>query len=1112
MPLIVLMMLGSRVKFALDTGAEANIMDEDTYGKLAIKPRLTPTKTRLYAYGSGNPIPALGQFTTRVATTDAIAGGGCYHKVTFIVTKGGHGNLLSYASAIDLGVMQRIGNVQANVPTVEHDLLVGQLSRQYPNLFSGHVGRLHGHRVRLHIDTSVRPVQQRFRPVPFHLQEAVEREIKQMLAEDIIEPVTGPTPWVSPIVPVPKPGKPGQLRICTDNRMSNKAIRPSRHSCPTLDDVTVRLNGAAVISKLDLKAAFQQLVIERESRYITTFCTHVGIFRYKRLNFGINTASHELQRAIENVLSGLGGCFNMADDVLVYGRDQKQHDEHLHAVLQRLETSGLTLNVPKCLFGQSEMDFFGIHISAEGISITAEKHAALRDAAPPTTASELRSLLGLASYCSRFIPDLSTIVEPLRELTKHGVGWQWEAKHDQAVKELKEAIITSTLEYFRKDWSTVVTVDASPVGLGCVLAQHPRGYPDQHKVVLNLSRALSPVERRYSQVEREALAVVWACERLHFYLYGCDSFELRTDNKAIQLIFGNPQSKPKGRIERWALRLLPYRFEVVHTKGSGNIADYLSRNPVADELRQSDHELIAEQYLNFIAEAVRPRAVSRQELRDASATDKDIQEAKHMVADERLPSTGPFKQIRAELLVSNDGLLMRGNRIVIPSQLQNQIVRIAHGGHLGQVKTKQLLRQHVWFSGLDQMVDEAVKSCEQCQVNQPGLKLTPTEASPAPERPWQHLSADFYGPLRSGQYLFVIIDQLSHYPICRAVSSTSAARVLPILRNIFAEFGVPDRVKTDGGPPFNGAAFANFASQEGFKHHRVMPVWAQANGLAERFMRCLGKVMRSAVATGASWEEELEEFLRNYRSTPHSATGVPPADLLFQRTARTTRLPSATISTTEQASPAMAAVNERAKQNELQAKAKMCRYNDQVRNAKESTLQVGDTVYLKNTSPHFKSEPAYEIEPYEIEAINGTMCTVNNGQRRLARHASLLRKRNESDFWSLNSEFQHRVLANPTTQQDGVVADQDEQPTQVEQQTQINEPAVEDDQQAFDTAEESDADMDTGSGALGEQQGDADRSASDNETAEAPRTKRPRREPDRYGFSRPSTSERKSGN
>jgi transposase InsO family protein len=884
---------------------------------------------------------------------------------------------------------------------------VESLAATYPNLFSGRIGLLKDHVVKLYIDESVRPVYQRFRPVPLHLQELVEAEIKAMLEQGVIEPATGPTPWVSAIVPVPKPGKPGQIRICTDNRMANKAILPCRHVCPTIEEVAMRLNGAAFVSKLDLKAAFQQLALDTDSQAITTFATHLGLFRYLRLNYGINTASHELQKALELVLSGLKGCFNLADDVLVFGATQEEHDANLHAVLKRLEASGLTLNATKCEISKSEIDFFGLHFSAQGISITTEKHTALTQAADPTSPSELRSLLGLASYCAPFIPNLSTLVDNLRKLTTEGVEWVWGHQQQQEVRKLKEAIVTTALAYFQKEWTTVITVDASPVGLGCVLAQHPPGRQDQTRVVKYMSRSLTPVERRYSQVEREALAVVWACERNHFYLLN-NEFILRTDNKAVQLLFGNAASKPRGRIERWALRMLPYRFRIVHIGGSGNIADYISRNPVEEEVTADDHELIAERYVNMISEVCRPRALSRAELIAATSTDAVLQHAIAMIRERSLPASGPYRLVRDELTVTNDGLLLRDNRILIPASLQNHVVKIAHGGHLGVVKTKQLLRQHVWFSGLEGLVDRAVRSCQECLANTKVDSATPTIPSQSARKPWQNLSADFYGPLRDGRYLLVVIDDFSRYPICREVSSQSATKVLPVLRRIFSEFGVPDKLRTDGGPPFNGYDFRRFAAQEGFRHHRVMPVWAQANGLAERFMRCLGKVVRNASVTGGKWESELEEFLRNYRSTPHSSTGIPPVSLLFQEPAKTTRLPSNPISVTTNApatanlSQAAAALRATAVSNEEKAMERQKSYNDSYRKAKPSPIEIGDIVLLKRTDRHFKSDSLYEVDPYKVTGLVGTMATIERADGRvLARHVSLLKIKNESDFWSV---------------------------------------------------------------------------------------------------------------
>lgn len=257
------------------------------------------------------------------------------------------------------------------------------------------------------------------RHVPFHIRD--ELEIKKMLDQDLIEPVTGPTPWASPIVPVPKRNQSNEIRICTDARYANKAIMRERHITPTIDDLILKLNGATVISNFDLKCGYNQLVIHPDCRFITTFCTHMGLFRYKRLNFGVNTAAEIFQKTIESVLSGIEDAVNKSDDIIVFVSNQKEHDSRLNSVLSILEKFGLTLNPDKCTFSANKLDFFGLNFSGNGVSIQESKVDALFKAKAPKNVNELRSLLGLANYCNRFIKDLASIVNPLRQLTKKNV-------------------------------------------------------------------------------------------------------------------------------------------------------------------------------------------------------------------------------------------------------------------------------------------------------------------------------------------------------------------------------------------------------------------------------------------------------------------------------------------------------------------------------------------------------------------------------------------------------------------------------------------------------------------------------------------------------------------
>ena len=218
------------------------------------------------------------------------------------------------------------------------------MNKEFESLFGG-IGKVKGKVIKLHIDPDVKPKQQPHRRIPFHVRKDVEIELKRLEELDIIEPVTGLTPWVSPIVVVPKSS--GQVRICVDMREANKVAKQEKHLMPTIDDLVADLNGATVFSKLDLSSGYHQLKLAPESRHITTFSTHVGLRRYKRLMFGINAASEIFQNAIEEILTGLPGCMNISDDIIVFGKTQREHDENLRDVLQRLQQHDVRLNKEK---------------------------------------------------------------------------------------------------------------------------------------------------------------------------------------------------------------------------------------------------------------------------------------------------------------------------------------------------------------------------------------------------------------------------------------------------------------------------------------------------------------------------------------------------------------------------------------------------------------------------------------------------------------------------------------------------------------------------------------------------------------------------------------------
>ncbi|PIK41369.1 hypothetical protein BSL78_21779 [Apostichopus japonicus] len=806
---------------------------------------------------------------------------------------------------------------------------------------------------------------------------------------DIIEKVDGPTPWVSPIVVVPKPHAPDKIRLCVDMRLPNQAIKRERHVTPTVDELIHDLNGSSVFSKLDLNAGYHQLELEHESRNITTFSTHVGLRRYKRLSFGISSAAELFQNVISQTLEGIPGVMNISDDILVFGKTTQEHDKSLALVFQRLSEKGLTLNKQKCEFSKDSLQFFGYVFTANGISPDPRKVSAIQEATPPTNVSEVRSLLGMTNYCARFISNYANTTEPLRELIHKDVVFKWEQKHQSALETLKSNLTSDTvMSYFDQGNHTELIVDASPVGLGAILTQRKHSHA-QVRVVAYASRALSPVEQRYSQTEREALAVVWACEHFRLYLHGA-TFKVISDHKPLESIINNPKSNPPARLERWNLRLQDYNFKLEYKPGKDNPADYMSRHPIPEGSTDNSIRITqaAEEYVNFLMEHSVPKAMTLKEIREASKSDAILCKVSSAVVDntwqqilrecseEECATIRKFYNIRDELTANKD-ILLRGSRIVIPKSLQTHVLKLAHEGHQGLVKTKQLLREKVWFPDIDKQAQQLVSSCLPCNATTPERSQEFLNMSELPAAPWTELSIDFCGPFPSGDYLLVIIDDYSRYPIVESTKSTSANATIPILDKVFSTFGIPQVVKSDNGPPFQGSDFCKFAEYLGFQHRKITPLWPQSNATAERFMRTVEKTIRAAVINNnRSWRQELHVFLRNYRATPHSSTKISPAELLFGRKLRI-KLPQ------QEAIPTDDIVRKSDKQ-------KMKINAERQRNFKPSNITIGDTVLVTQPKVN-KLTPTYDPRPFKVTAIKGTMITAKRDDKTITRNSSFFK-------------------------------------------------------------------------------------------------------------------------
>ena len=868
---------------------------------------------------------------------------------------------------------------------------------KYPEVFSGRIGKYKGPPIRLEEDKSVKQKAVLGRRVPFHFRQQVEKRINEYIRDDIVEPVVGGAKgWVSPIVVVPAgtPDDPSKIRICVDMTNPNKAITRERCSLPSTEELLQDLNGAKVFSKIDLNAAYHQLPLHEKSRHLTTFSTHLGLFRFKRLNFGVNAASEIFHDIIRRCIEGIPGVKNTADDILVSGHNKEEHDQRLNQVLQRLRDAGLTANEKKCRFAVGEVVYFGLHFSADGVRPDQKRIDAIESIGVPTSTKEVKSFLGMLTYFARFIPaDIATIASPLRALTVKGAPWKWGPEKQKAWEETRSLIINSIeTSYFDPNLDTELFVDAGPIGIAALLVQSGGPSQVQRRVIACASKTLSPVQTRYSQIEREALAIAWGCERFDIFLRGKPA-TIVTDHRPLEKLWAKGCDHLSLRLQRIGLRLLSYNVHIKYEPGENNPADYLSRHPQPIEdghespaARRLDKDL--HRVLVAAVSKIPLRAISRNELADETARDPVLSHLIKAIQGEEWSPEDPegrlYRKMINELAYDSESkIVLRGTQIVVPASLQERVLRLAHEGHTGPEKVKNRIRQSFWFPGIDKKVAEFVANCEGCTVTRPKERVPPLQVQEMPGECWTVLAADFCGPTPSNTYLLLAVDEHSRYPFVVEVASTGHKSTIRALTNLFSMFGAPKTVKTDNGPPFNGKEFAEFLKDYGVHHRKSTPLWPQANGMVERLVRTVKRSIRAALASGrSSWKHELPEFLLAYRNTPHASTGISPAQLLLGRPLRDK------LAVADEKQSSIDPVAQAAIDRDSERKIYNKHYADKRRCAKPKNVRVGDQVLVRPDKRPTSFAPRYEPKPYTVTVVKGTTVSAQREGKTVTRNIS----------------------------------------------------------------------------------------------------------------------------
>ena len=344
------------------------------------------------------------------------------------------------------------------------------------------------------------------------------------------------------------------------------------------------------------------------------------------------------------------------------------------------------------------------------------------------------------------------------------------------------------------------------------------------------------------------------------------------------------------------------------------------------------------------------------------------------------------KALSEELWVLGQ-LVLRGNRIVMSQSLWKHTIALAHEGHQGMTRTKARLREKVWWPNMDKQVEQFVKACHPCQLVGPRSKTEPIRSTTLPEVPWGDIAVDLL-EIPGGKHLLVVVDNYSRWPEVILLKKTDASHVTRAMEGIFQTHGIPESVRSDNGPPFSSSEFEGFLDYLGIAHLKGIPYWPQSNGEVERCNKTLLKIIRIATLEGKDWKKELQTFLFQYRTTPHTVTGLSPAELLMGRCLKD-QLPKVTIPS-ERITEAH--WQQLLRERDARGKLRQKEYADSKRSAQYSDIVEGDRILL-NKSRDNKLSPNFEPVPYKVVEKKGNAVLIEDqdGNTKL-RNASQMKK------------------------------------------------------------------------------------------------------------------------
>ena len=692
------------------------------------------------------------------------------------------------------------------------------------------------------------------------------------------------------------------------------------------------------------------------------------------------------------MLNYLPVCVCVADDIIIHGKTLDEHDKNLRIFFQRCREKNIQLNKEKFVFRSDTISFMGHTIGKDGLTTDPEKVKAISEYPAPTSIDELRRFLGMINYLARFLPNVTDVLYPLHNLLKKDIQWQWTNSQEMAFKKVKDMLIKSpVLAFYSPDKELILENDASEYGLGSALLQEGRP-------IAFASRALSTSEKNYAQIEKEMLAIVYGLQKFDHFTFG-RQVKIVTDHKPLVAIMSKSLSSAPKRLQSMLLQIQRYSCTIEYRPGKDlPLADALSRAPVSEP---ENTKKVVVNNLQFCS--IKEHRL--EEIKKMTTQDSNLEALKSTIfkgwPNERadLPENlRPYFSFKDEMTVQ-DGVILRGERVVIPSAMRKEMKDKLHAGHLGINSCLRRAREIIFWPNMSAEIRQYIESCDICASFSRKQSEEPLIMHEVPQRPWQKVGIDIY-TIENRNYL-VTVDYYSQFFEVDYLQEIDSTTVISKIKQHFARYGIPDKTVSDNGPQFSSQEFKKFVSEWGFEHKTSSPGNSKSNGAAEAAVKIAKTMMKKCKKA----KEDPYLGLLNLRNTPQEGLSMSPAQRLLGRRTKTL-IPT----TTEVLKPQGENTEKCRKQmeNKKVATAERHMYRPQLK-----PFNVGDVVRMQPINRAEKewkeATVSKQLEARSYEVMDERGHTYRRNRQHL-RHSTASRKIDITPEKSVNSEMTNEDL------------------------------------------------------------------------------------------------------